>query len=154
MSTGGTFLVVIDDTDESMAALRFAAGRAKTTSGQVMLLSVIPKPEFLLSGGVQELMAAEAVEAAEALLARKADEVFEMSGIRPSLQVREGKPTEEVAKTVEENRTIRALVLGAAAKGAPGPLVSFFSGEQAGNLPCLVIIVPGALDAEAIDRLT
>ena len=119
-----------------------------------MLLSVIAKPEFLLSGGVQDLMLAEAQEAAEALLARKAEEVVALGGSRPALVVRQGKPTEEVARVVEENRSIHALVLGAAAKGAPGPLVSFFSGEHAGNLPCVVVIVPGGLDIDAIDRLT
>jgi hypothetical protein len=98
-------------------------------------------------------MAAEAEEAAQALLARKAEEVIAIGGIRPALAVRQGKPTEQVAKVVEEDRSIRALVLGAAAKGAPGPLVSFFAGERAGNLPCVVVIVPGGLSDEAIDRL-
>ena len=149
-----THLVVIDETDESMAALRYAARHASTSGGGVMLLSVIAKPEFLLSGGVQDLMLAEAQEAAEALLARKAEEVVALGGSRPALVVRQGKPTEEVARVVEENRSIHALVLGAAAKGAPGPLVSFFSGEHAGNLPCVVVIVPGGLDIDAIDRLT
>jgi nucleotide-binding universal stress UspA family protein len=151
--TDATFLVVIDDTAESAAALRYAARRAKAAGGGVMLLHVMPKPEFLLSGGVQELMAAEAEEAAQALLARKAEEVIAIGGIRPALAVRQGKPTEQVAKVVEEDRSIRALVLGAAAKGAPGPLVSFFAGERAGNLPCVVVIVPGGLSDEAIDRL-
>ena len=48
-------------------------------------------------------------------------------------------------------------MLGAAAKGAPGTLVQHFSGERAGALPAVVIIVPGALDEERqelIARLT
>jgi nucleotide-binding universal stress UspA family protein len=154
MSAADTLLVIVDDTAESGSALRYAARRARATGSGVMLLHVMPKPEFLLSGGVQDLIAAEAEEAAQALLARKADEAHAIGGVRPSVAIREGAPTEEVAKAVEEDPSIKALILGAAAKGAPGPLVSFFSGERAGNLPCVVIIVPGALDAEAIDRLT
>lgn len=154
VQAGPTYLVVIDDTEESAASLRYATRKASAAGGRVMLLYVTPEPEFLLSGGVQELIAAEAQEAAEALLARKADEVFAIGGIRPSIAIRQGKPPEEVAKAIEEDRSIHTLVLGAAAKGAPGPLVSFFSGERAGNLSCVVVIVPGGLDAEAIDRLT
>ncbi len=62
------------------------------------------------------------------------------------------KAVDEVGALLTEN-AIHTLVLGAAAKGAPGPLVSHFSGERAGNLPCVVVIVPGGLSPEAIDRL-
>lgn len=154
MTEAATYLVVVDDTDESVSALRYAAARARAVGGNVMLLHIIPKPEFLLSGEVQEMIAAEAEEAAQALLSRKADDVAAISGVRPALAIREGSPTDEVAKVIEEDSSVHALVLGAAARGAPGPLVSFFSGERAGNLPCVVVIVPGGLDAAAIDRLT
>ena len=146
------FLVVVDDTDESALAMRYAAIRAKMTGGNIVLAHVIPKPEFLLSGGLQDMIAAEAQEAAEALLSRKADEVMALSGQRAALIIREGKAVDEVSQMLTENN-VHALILGAAAKGAPGPLVSHFSGERAGNLPCVVVIVPGGLDPDAIDRL-
>ncbi|MBW7946593.1 MAG: universal stress protein [Sphingomonadaceae bacterium] len=146
------YLVVVDDTDESALAMRYAAVRAKMTGGNIMLVHIVPKPEFLLSGGLQDMIAAEAQEAAEALLSRKADEVMTLSGQRPALVIREGKAVDEVGRILTENK-VHALILGAAAKGAPGPLVSHFSGERAGNLPCVVVIVPGGLDPEAIDRL-
>ncbi len=146
------YLVVVDDTDESALAMRYAAIRAKMTGGNIMLVHIVPKPEFLLSGGLQDMIAAEAQEAAEALLSRKADEVMTLSGQRPALVIREGKAVDEVGRILTENK-VHALILGAAAKGAPGPLVSHFSGERAGNLPCVVVIVPGGLDPEAIDRL-
>lgn len=146
------YLVVVDDTDESALAMRYAAVRAKMTGGNIMLVNIVPKPEFLLSGGLQDMIAAEAQEAAEALLSRKADEVMTLSGQRPALVIREGKAVDEVGRILTENK-VHALILAAAAKGAPGPLVSHFSGERAGNLPCVVVIVPGGLDPEAIDRL-
>lgn len=146
------YLVVVDDTDESALAMRYAAIRAKMTGGNIMLVHIVPKPEFLLSGGLQDMIAAEAQEAAEALLSRKADEVMTLSGQRPALVIREGKAVDEVGRILTENK-VHALILAAAAKGAPGPLVSHFSGERAGNLPCVVVIVPGGLDPEAIDRL-
>ena len=45
-------------------------------------------------------------------------------------------------------------VLGAAASGAPGPLVSHFAGTDAGALPIPLMIIPGSLDRDAIDRLS
>ena len=146
------YLVVVDDTDESALAMRYAALRAKMTGGNIMLAHVVHKPEFLLSGGLQDMIAAEAQEAAEALLSRKADEVMALSGQRAALIIREGKAVDEVSQMLTDNN-VHALILGAAAKGAPGPLVSHVSGERAGNLPCAVVIVPGGLDPDAIDRL-
>lgn len=150
--TGPNYLVVVDDTDESALAMRYTALRAKMTGGNITLAHVVPKAEFLLSGGLQDMIAAEAQEAAEALLSRKADEVMAISGQRPAIAIREGKAVDEITQMLTENN-VHALILGAAAKGAPGPLVSHFSGERAGNLPCVVVIVPGGLDPEAIDRL-
>ena len=51
-------------------------------------------------------------------------------------------------------RSIAALVLGAAAGGAPGKLVAHFTGTDAGALPVPVMIIPGSLTREAIDRLS
>ncbi len=152
-ANGPSYLVIVDDSAESALAMRYAGARAKATGGNLILLHIIPKPEFLLSGGLQDMIAAEAREAAEALLGREADALFAACGIRPALVIREGKATDEIAALLAENR-VHALVLAAAAKGAPGPLVSHFSGERAGTLPCVVVIVPGGLDMDAIDRLT
>jgi nucleotide-binding universal stress UspA family protein len=147
------YLVVIDDTPESRVALRFAARRAAKNAGRVSLLHVIAPIDFIQWGGVQEVMEAEAQAKAETLLMQVADEVMTETGIRPSISVRSGTPTEQVLKALGSDDSIHTLVLGAASKGAPGPLVAFFSGEAAGQLPCPVVIVPGGLSEEAIDRL-
>ena len=55
---------------------------------------------------------------------------------------------------IDANPEIAALVLGAAASGPPGPLISYFAGPDAGALPVPVMIVPGSLTREAIDRLS
>ena len=147
------YLVVVDDTPESRVALRFAARRASNNAGQVSLLHVIPPVDFIQWGGVQDVMEAEAQAKAEALLTEVADQIMTETGIRPSMIVRQGKPTEQVLKTLLADAGIHTLVLGAASKGVPGPLVAYFSGEAAGQLPCPVTIVPGWLDEAAIDRL-
>lgn len=149
-----SFLVVVDDTPESRVAMRYAALRAAHVAGRVVLLHALPATEFMAWGGVQDLIEAETRAQADTLLAGVADELFALTGQRPGMIVRQGEATLAVLETVAADPSIRALVLGAAPGGAPGPLVSFFAGERAGALPCLVMIVPGGLDEARLAELT
>jgi nucleotide-binding universal stress UspA family protein len=153
MQASRSFLVVVDDTPESRVAMRFAALRAVHVGARVTLLHATPPTEFIQWGGVQELIAAEAKAKAEALLAGVADELFALTGQRPGMIIREGETTAALLDIIAADPSIRALVLGAAPGGAPGPLISFFAGERAGALPCLVIIVPGGLDDARLAEL-
>ena len=151
---GHGHLVVIDSSAESRTALRYAARACVRSGGKLVLLHILPRPDFMQWGAVQEAMEEEARQRAETLLADAAAEVAALTGQVPALEIRTGKPVDEIMKLLSEDKAIHVLVLGAAQKGAPGPLVSFFSGEAAGQLPCLFVIVPGGLDVAAIDRLT
>lgn len=154
MDTAPTYLVVIDKSEESRVALRFAALRAGHVGARLAIIHVIPPPEFMQWGGVQEAMEAEARAEAEALLAAVADEAERLGGFRPVVIVLHGESAPVIFDHVRGDPTIRALVLGAASKGAPGPLISFFTGEHAGQLPCVVILVPGGLEDERLESLT
>ena len=149
-----TYLVVIDESPESEIALRFAARRAVKTGGGVEILALIPKPDFVQWGGVMATIEEEARERAEALVARAAGTLFAESGLQPSITVREGDGPKIVREMIAANREIAALVLGAAASGSPGPLVTHFAGSDAGTLSVPLMIIPGALDMDAIDRLS
>lgn len=149
-----TYMVVIDETPEARVALRFATRRAMKTGGHVLVLAVIPPAEFIQWGGVQAAMEEDALARAEGLLAQIAGEMMEEAGIRPAIMVRQGEPHEAVAEMLAEENHVHALVLGAAEKGGPGPLVSHFTGEAAGQLRCPVMIIPGGLSDEALDRLS
>lgn len=153
METAPTYLVVIEQSAESRVALRFAALRAGHVGARLALVHVVPRPEFMQWGGVQEAMAAEALAEAEALLAALADEAQTLAAFRPATVVLHGDAALAIRDHVRGDPTVRALVLGAAPKGAPGPLISFFT-ENAGQLPCVVIIVPGGLDPERLESLT
>jgi nucleotide-binding universal stress UspA family protein len=154
MDIAPTYLVVIDGSAESRVALRFAAMRAAHVGGRVALLHIIRPPEFMQWGAVQQAMAAEARTAAELLLAAVADEAEQLLGSRPATIIREGETAPAIFDYVSRDSSVRALVLGAASKGAPGPLVSYFTGDRAGQMPCVVIVVPGGLDAERLESLT
>ncbi len=148
-----SYLVVVDDTPESRIALRWAALRASHVDARLTLLHAIPKTEFMAFGGVQATLEAEALAKADTLLAGIAAQCEAWTGARPGIVVRNGDAKDLVIETIAADPSIRALVLGAAVKGAPGPLVSFFAGERAGTLPCLVMIVPGGLDEARLDAL-
>ena len=154
MDTAPTYLVVIDQSAESRVALRFAALRAGHVGARLALVHVIAPAEFMQWGGVQQAMAAEAREEAHALLETLAEEAEALAGARPVTTVLQGEAAPAILAHVRTDPTIRALVLGAAPRGAPGPLISFFTGERAGQLPCVVILVPGALDPDRLESLT
>lgn len=154
MDTAPTYLVVVDRSAEARVALRFAALRAGHVAAQLALVHVIRPPEFMQWGAVQEAMAAEAIAEAEALLDAVAAEAEALGGARPSVTILHGEAAPAICEHIRGNPGIRALVLGAAPKGAPGPLISFFTGERAGQLPCVVMLVPGSLDAERLEQLS
>jgi len=149
-----TYLVVVDEAPESGIAMRFAARRAVKTGGNVEILALIPAAEFVQWGGVQATIEEEARERAEAVVAGAAGTLLQESGLKPSITVRQGDGPRVIREMIDANPDIAALVLGAAASGAPGPLVAHFAGADAGKLRVPVMIVPGSLDREAIDRLS
>ena len=94
----------------------------------------------------------EAREQAEEIVQSAAGAIVEETGVQPSILVRTGNAIPLIREILADDPNIAALVLGAAAIGPPGPLVSHFAGVEAGSLPCPVMIVPGALDNEAAVR--
>ncbi|KTE15542.1 universal stress protein [Sphingopyxis sp. H115] len=148
-----TYLVVIDDSPESSLALRFAARRAARTGGGVIILAIIPPQDFVAFGGVQATIEAEAREHAEELVATAADAVMQ-EGVTAQNMIKSGKPAEVVREVIGASDEIAALVLATAASGAPGPLVAHFTGQDAGTLPCPVMLVPGGIDVARLDALS
>ncbi len=149
-----TYLVVIDESDEARLALRFAARRAAKTGGALHILSLIAQADFVAWGGVQATMEAEAYDKAEVLVMEAAGTIFDELGLQPLITIKKGEGGDIVREMLNEHPEIAALVLGAAAQGAPGPLVSHFTGNGAGTLPCPVMVIPGSLGEDALDELS
>ena len=146
------YLVVMDETEEAKTALRFASVRARETGGSVHILALVPRQNFQAFGGVQATIEREAAERAEVMANAAAGNIFADSGKMPVIAVRTGNANEVIGKYLEEHGEIAALVLGAAASGGPGPLVTHFAGH-AGALPCPLYVIPGSLDNAAVDSL-
>jgi len=151
------FLVVVDDTPEFEAALRYAARRARSTGGRVALLRVIPPAASDAHwAGVREEIERQTRVEAEALLNKWAEEAHARSGEVPVLLIERGEPQAAIRKAVGEDPDIKILVLaaGEGARGA-GPLITAvlkqggaFTGRK---LP--VTIVPGELTDNEVEDL-
>jgi len=148
------FLVVVDESEEYKAALRFACRRAEHTGGRVALLHVVEPTDFQHWMAVEETIREQRRHEAEQLLQRVAKEVNGLTGTMPALHLREGQPREELLRLIEEEPSISILVLGASSAGdSPGPLIQYLTGKGARRLRIPVTIVPGGLTIEEIDDL-
>ena len=135
------YLVIMDETEEAKAALRFASLRALATDSIVHILALVPQQTFNAFGGVQATIEQEARERAEVMANSAAGSLFMDGGRMPKIAVRPGEPASVIKTYLQENENISALVLGAAKDGGPGPLVAYFSGAS-GGLPCPLYVIP------------
>jgi len=148
------YLVIMDETEEALVAMRFAVRRAAKTDGAVHLLALVPPQPFVAFGGVQATIDEEARSRAEVIVTSAAGNILSEGGQMPIIAVRSGEGTKVVRAYLDEHPEVAALVLGAAKDGAPGPLISHFAGPGAGTMPCPLFIVPGSLSEADIDRLS
>lgn len=146
-----TFLVVVDESEEARAALRYAARRAVAVDGAVHLLALVPQQNVSAFGAVQATIEQEARDRAEVLAHGVAGNLLAESGLMPTISVAIGNGQKIVANFLAEHTEVAALVLAAAKGGNPGPLVTHFS-ANAGTLPCPLYIIPADYDEKASDH--
>ena len=115
------FLVILDDSQECLNAMRFAAMRAARTGGGVEVLAVIPPEEFNHWIGVSDIMRSEARERIEVHFEVFAKWMRDKQGVDPELVIREGEPVDEILKQVREDTDVGVLVLGASTTIAAWP---------------------------------
>ena len=149
-----TYLVVVDDSEESRVALRFAARRAAKTNGRIEVLGIVEPQDFVQFGGVQAAMEEEQRLRIEGVVSSAIGEILDESGIEANIIIRQGEVVRSVRDYVAGRDEIAALVLGAAPSGHPGPLVDNFTDGDAGKLPCPVMIIRGSLSDERLEQLS
>lgn len=147
------YLVIMDETDEANLALRFAARRAARTGGTVHLLALVPRQPFVAFGGIQATIEEEARARAEALVTAAAGSLLGDAARPPAISVQTGDGVDVIRDYLSEHPEVSALVLGAAASGGPGPLVSHFT-TIAGQLACPLYVVPGGMGEADLERLS
>ena len=147
------FLVIVDGTDELTTAIRFAAKRALSTKGGVVLLNVIEHSDPQQWQSVEDIIIQEARAEAEEKLKKWSNVVNDISGIVPEIVIKEGIASEEIINYLQDDENIRFLVLAAAGGEEPGPLVSLLAGKKSGILPIPVVVIPAGITNDSIDDL-
>jgi nucleotide-binding universal stress UspA family protein len=149
-----TYLVVVDDSAESRVALRFAARRAAKTSGRIEVLGIVEPQDFVQFGGVQAAIEQEQRLRIEGVVSAGIGDILDESGVEANIIIQQGEVVRTVRDYLGGREDVAALVLGAAPSGSPGPLVVNFTGNDAGKLPCPVMIIPGSLTDERLEQLS
>lgn len=148
------FMVCVDGSPQSRAALRFAALRARNTGGLLSLLHINEPVECHEWMSIAAAMEEEQREEAELLLHDLAGDVNMLTGLVPELLIRRGAIGTEILAAIREGGDIHALVVGAAPPAQRrGKLISWLASELAGSLEIPLVVVPGNLTAAQIDRL-
>jgi nucleotide-binding universal stress UspA family protein len=149
------YLVVIDDTEECERAVYWAAKRAGRTKSQIVMLRVIETAERNQQWlGVADIMQAEALEAANAVLDKFAARIKKIASITPDRVIREGNTAEQLVALIDEDADIGILAVAAGTGSeGPGPLVTHLA-KSAGTFPIPVAIVPGHLSDADLDAMS
>ena len=147
------FLVIVDESKELNVAIRFAAKRAQSTNGGVILLNVIEQFDPQQWQSIEDIILQEAREKAQEKLQKWSKVINDLTGVVPELMVKEGVTSEKIIETLEQDDAVRFLVLAAAEADQPGPLVSLLAGQKSGKLPVPIVIIPQGLSEDVIDDL-
>ena len=119
------------------------------------MLRVIEPSDPAPWASITEEMRRQAYDAAESLTQRFAAEAWAECGVTAEPILREGELKPELRKVLQDDTSIKLVVLAAATPpSGPGPLVSQLG--KSGGLaprPVPVIVVPGALSREEIRAL-
>ena len=118
------FLVIVDNSDELKVAVRFAARRAFNTKGGIVLLNIIEHLDPQHWQSVEEIILQEARDEAQVKLKKWSRIINDLSGVTPELCIKEGIASDKIIELLEEDDSIRFLVLAASSGEKPGPLVS------------------------------
>lgn len=146
------FLVIADDTAEFKVVLRLAALRAQRVGGIVVMLRILQPAEFQHWTSVRDIMEEEAMQEAQEMMDQFAREVKQLSGLECEQVMRKGEPGDVITQYIGEDKDIHLLVLGANVDGDPGPLVKAFREELLNVLHMPVLVVPGNMTDQEIDK--
>jgi hypothetical protein len=155
MSERFAVLVIADESEEFPDALVYAGLICRNTGWRLVMLRVIEPSDPAPWASITEEMRRQAYDAAESLTQRFTAEAWAECGVTAEPVLREGDLKPELRKLIEQDATIKLVVLASAhGPGGPGPLVTQL-GKSAGlgPRPVPVLVVPGALTRDEIRAL-
>jgi hypothetical protein len=155
MSERNACLVIADESKEFPAALTYAGQLAKVNGWRLVMLRVIEPSDPAPWASITEEMRRQALDAAESLTQRFAAEVWAECGVTAEPVLREGSAKQELKKVIDEDLSLKLVVLAAASGGAgPGPFVqSLAKASGLGTRHIPVMVIPSTLSREEIRAL-
>jgi nucleotide-binding universal stress UspA family protein len=148
------FLIVIDESKELEKAIYFAANRAIHTEGELSLLYIVDPAVNAQWSRIENLIEQEATSEAKKLCRIWSQKIKSRFGIESEVIVKMGDRCEELLKLVQEDKSIRFLVLASSANNEePGPLIKALTGKKIKNLSIPMVIIPGSLSEKDIDLI-
>ena len=148
-------LVIADESEEFPDALIYAGLLCRYTGWRLRMLRVIEPSDPAPWASITEEMRRQARDAAESLTQRFAAEAWAECGITAEPILREGDLKPELRKFLQEETSVKLVVLAAASPPSGlGALVSQL-GRSGGlsSRPVPVVVVPGALSRDEIRAL-
>ena len=145
------FLVLLEDSQESTVAIRFAAHRAARAGASVTVLAVIHAEDIAHGLGVAEVMRAEAREQIEAHYEVYAGWMRDRVQVASELVIREGDPAAELLALVGTDEDVSIVILGI---GSQAGAVATRLMREVSAMPCALTFVPAALSPERLDAIS
>ncbi len=151
---GGVYLVVADETQEFMLALKYTTHLASARRGHVLILHVLEPGDFQHWSQVEARINHDMRLRAEAFLSGITHIVHDLTGLVSGIIIEQGEKAQCVVDVINRDPTIMALVLGSQSSGATsGPLISYFTGKGRNQLAVPLVVVPAGIDMSRIDDL-
>ncbi|MBK8839992.1 MAG: universal stress protein [Hyphomonadaceae bacterium] len=148
------FLAVSDETEECVKALVFAGLRAKAVGSGLVILRCAESPGLGGWIGLDKDISQDAMDSARLKATRHADAVESRAGVKAELVVSEDDPVDAIRKLVDQDMSIKVLVLAAGMGRSPGPLVSRLAkGKPIAARPIAVTVIPGDLTDAQLNEI-
>lgn len=149
------FLAVSDETPECLAAMTYAAMRAKAVEAGLVILRCARSPGVAGWIGLDREITQDAIDSARVQAMKHVDHVETRTGVTAELIVSDDDPIDAIRKLVDGDPAIKTIVLATGSgRGGPGPLVSRLArGRGLAGRPLAVTVIPGDLTDAQLDEM-
>jgi len=149
-------LVCVSQSEHCLAALKFAALKAKKTDSFIEILTVIDTTEKDYSlFSVGEVMKKEKLEKSETYIKDISSKVYEWSGITPIINIKMGYISDEISNVIENDKAISLVVIGSSPESSSkGKLITYLTEKIYSQLFIPLIIIPNSLTDLQIEKIT